>query len=137
MLMRTQFWKQRRRKVPCFFRLLSDLLKVHPVQQNQVLESKIMRHPSRTTASKKVEKAPPAGLVLPSVGGTLPSSQIIGSALGSVPLSTSLGPSSGQGPQMFLKINVENAVDAVHISTTIPVCVHLMSSLFLQTLLNV
>jgi len=88
------------------------------VQQNQILESKIMRHPSRKTAAKKVEKASPAGLVRP---GTLPSSQILGSALGSVPLSTSLGPSSGHGPQIFLKIKVEDAVDAVHISTTIEV----------------
>lgn len=118
-----------------FFRLFRDLFQLpYVVQQNQLLESKIMRHPSRTTSAKKVEKLPPAGLVRPSGGGTLPSSQVLGSAVGSVPLSTSLGPSSGHGPQIFLKIKVEDTVDAVHISTTIEVSV--LVSFLLKMILN-
>ncbi|TFK66345.1 hypothetical protein BDN72DRAFT_844502 [Pluteus cervinus] len=89
------------------------------VQQNQVLESKIVRRPSRTTSSKKHEKLTvPSTHTLP----TIPSgSAIFGSALGSLSLSTSLGPSSSHGPQIFLRIRVEDTADAVHISTTIPV----------------
>lgn len=84
------------------------------VQQNQLLELKIQRLPSRMT--KKAEKLPVPGL-LPIVSS---SSGVFGFTLGSVPLSTSLGPSSSHGPQIFLRIRVDTA-DAVHISTTIPV----------------
>lgn len=56
----------------------------------------------------------------------LPSSYAA-SALGSVPLSTSLGPSSSHGPQIFLRVRVEDNPDDVHISTTIPVCVYLFN----------
>ncbi|KAG6829351.1 hypothetical protein H0H92_004717 [Tricholoma furcatifolium] len=82
-------------------------------QQNQILDSKIQRHPSRMT--KKVEKlsVPAASLA--------PSSAILGTTLGSLPLSTSLGPSSSQGPPIFLRIQVADTADAVHIYTTIPV----------------
>jgi len=86
------------------------------VQQNQLLESKIQRLPSRMT--KKAEKLPVSGL-LPIVSA---SSGAFGSTLGSLPLSTSLGPSSSHGPQIFLRIRVDTA-DAVHVSTTIPVYV--------------
>ncbi|KAG6916070.1 hypothetical protein DXG01_008544 [Tephrocybe rancida] len=83
-------------------------------QQNQLLDSKIQRHPSRMT--KKAEK-----LVAPAPSIAAPSSAVFGSALGSLPLSTSLGPSSSHGPPIFLRIRVADTADAVHISTTIPV----------------
>ncbi|KAF8880010.1 stress-activated map kinase interacting protein 1-domain-containing protein [Infundibulicybe gibba] len=86
------------------------------IQQNQILESKIQRRPSRTSAAKKPEKLTVPGPSAP-VG---PGSAVSHTTLGSVPLSTSLGPSSSHGPQMFLRIRVDTA-DAVHVSTTIPV----------------
>ncbi|KAF8217816.1 stress-activated map kinase interacting protein 1-domain-containing protein [Mycena galopus ATCC 62051] len=88
------------------------------IQQNQLIESKIQRHPSRLTAAKKQEK--PSALTLAVAGSALPGSGIFGSALGgSVPFSTSLG--AGHGPQIFLRIKVEDTEDTVHIATTIPV----------------
>ena len=88
------------------------------VQQNQVLEGKIQRRPSRTTLAKKPEKLNSLG---PSaVPVQTPGSAVYNSMLGSV-LSTSLGPSSSHGPQIFLRIRVADTADAVHISTTIPV----------------
>jgi hypothetical protein len=89
------------------------------VQQNEILASKIQRRPSRTVSSKKPERLIPTGLTLPPI--TLGTSGGLSSTLGSVPLSTSLGPSSSHGPQIFLRIRVTDAADAVHISTTIPV----------------
>ena len=89
------------------------------VQQNELIESKIQRRPSRTT-SKKPDKLLVPGPSLPIVA---PGSAVFGITLGSVPLSTSLGPSSSHGPQIFLRIRVADAADAVHISTTIPVYV--------------
>jgi len=85
------------------------------VQQNQLLESKIQRLPSRMT--KKAEKLPVPAILTTGA----PSSAVFGSTLGSLPLSTSLGPSSSHGPQIFLRIRVADTADAVHISTTIPV----------------
>ena len=79
-----------------------------------MLESKIQRHPSRTTVAKKSERLNTLG---PNVPTQTPGSA---SMLGSV-LSTSLGPSSSHGPQIFLRIRVADTADAVHISTTIPV----------------
>ncbi|KAF8962331.1 stress-activated map kinase interacting protein 1-domain-containing protein [Flammula alnicola] len=84
------------------------------IQQNRVLEGKIQRRPSRTSAAKKIDKLNLPNPNLPSVA---PGSAVYGSTLGSV-LSTSLGPSSSHGPQIFLRIHT---ADAVHISTTIPV----------------
>ncbi|KAH0587039.1 hypothetical protein H2248_005860 [Termitomyces sp. 'cryptogamus'] len=84
-------------------------------QQNQLLDSKIQRHPSRIT--KKAEKL--INISAPNLGA--PSSAIFGSTLGSLPLSTSLGPSSSQGPPIFLRIRIADTADTVHISTTIPV----------------
>ncbi|KAJ7255218.1 stress-activated map kinase interacting protein 1-domain-containing protein [Mycena rebaudengoi] len=90
------------------------------VQQNQLIESKIQRHPSRVAAKKPVEKLSATTLAV--AGSALPGSGIFGSALGgSVPFSTSLGPTSGHGPQIFLRIKVEDTPDTVHIATTIPV----------------
>ncbi|KAJ7484524.1 stress-activated map kinase interacting protein 1-domain-containing protein [Mycena latifolia] len=90
------------------------------IQQNQLIESKIQRHPSRVTAAKKQDK--PSALALAVAGSALPGSGVFGSALGgSVPFSTSLGPTSGHGPQIFLRIKVEDTPITVHIATTIPV----------------
>ncbi|KAJ6461981.1 stress-activated map kinase interacting protein 1-domain-containing protein [Mycena vulgaris] len=90
------------------------------IQQNQLIESKIQRHPSRVTAAKKQEKS--SALSLAVAGSALPGSGVFGSALGaSVPFSTSLGPTSGHGPQIFLRIKVEDSPLTVHIGTTIPV----------------
>ncbi|KAF8156669.1 stress-activated map kinase interacting protein 1-domain-containing protein [Crassisporium funariophilum] len=95
------------------------ILEANPtqIQQNQTLESKIQRRPSRTTAAKRPEKLMLPG---PNIPTMTPGSAVYGSTLGSV-LSTSLGPSSGQGPQIFLRVRVADTADAVHISTTIPV----------------
>ncbi|PPQ68454.1 hypothetical protein CVT26_006041 [Gymnopilus dilepis] len=87
------------------------------IQQNKLLESKIQRRPSRTSAAKKPEK-----LNLPNAAPSIApgSAAFPGSQLGSM-LSTSLGPSSSHGPQIFLRIRVADTADAVHISTTIEV----------------
>ncbi|KAG1744258.1 stress-activated map kinase interacting protein 1-domain-containing protein [Suillus lakei] len=87
------------------------------IQQNEQLETKIQRRPSRVmTAPKKQDSGPPGGLTLPSVSG--PTSAMFGTT---PILSSSLGPSSSHGPQLFLRIRVADTADAVHISTTIPV----------------
>ncbi|KAL4259349.1 SIN1 family protein [Pleurotus pulmonarius] len=88
-------------------------------QQNEILEGKIQRRPSRTTAAarKVSDKSAPASLAIPTPSGSNP---IFGSNFSSAPLSTSLGPSSS-GPQIFLRIRVADTADAVHISTTINV----------------
>ncbi|KAJ6500564.1 stress-activated map kinase interacting protein 1-domain-containing protein [Mycena sanguinolenta] len=92
------------------------------IQQNQLIESKIQRHPSRLTAAKKQQEKPSSALSLAVAGSTLAGSGVFGSALGaSVPFSTSLGPLSGHGPQIFLRVKVEDTSDTVHIGTTIPV----------------
>ncbi|KAH9477743.1 Target of rapamycin complex 2 subunit sin1 [Psilocybe cubensis] len=85
------------------------------IQQNQILESKIQRRPSRTSAARKPEK-----LAVPNAPSTAPASTAYGSSLGSV-LSTSMGPSQSHGPQIFLRIRVADHADVVHISTTIEV----------------
>lgn len=87
------------------------------IQQNEQLESKIQRRPSRVMAApKKQDTGPSSGLALPSVSG--PASTMFGIT---PILSSSLGPSSSHGPQLFLRIRVADTADAVHISTTIPV----------------
>lgn len=91
------------------------------VQQNTLLESKIQRRPSRTMASAKKELNTTAtgggGLTVPSVSG--PGTSAL---FGTTPiLSSSLGPSSGHGPQIFLRIRLADTTETVHISTTIPV----------------
>nr|GAT49474.1 predicted protein [Mycena chlorophos] len=103
------------------------------IQQNRLIESNIQRHPSRmTTATKKVEIKPSALTVAVAASSALPGSGIFGSALGSVPFSTSLGPSSGHGPQILLRIKVEDGPDAIHIGTTISVS----SSIYMQEVLE-
>jgi len=90
---------------------------VNAVQQNRTLESKIQRRPSRIMGKKK--KQGPDGSLL-NVGSSLATGMsAAGSPLGISPAFGSL--TSGQGPQMFLRIRVAETADAVHISTTIPV----------------
>ncbi|KAH0833267.1 stress-activated map kinase interacting protein 1-domain-containing protein [Lanmaoa asiatica] len=88
------------------------------IQQNEQLETKIQRRPSRVMAApKKADALPVPGLVPPTVTGAG-----TGSLFGTTPiLSSSLGPSSSHGPPIFLRIRVADTADAVHISTTIPV----------------
>ncbi|CAK5282393.1 unnamed protein product [Mycena citricolor] len=103
------------------------------VQQNQLIASQIQRHPSRVTATKKVSDKLPVQQHLPVSSSALPGSGIFGSALGgSLPFSTSLGPTSGHGPQIFLRIKVEDTRDTVHIGTTIPVS----AGLYMQEVLE-
>ncbi|KAF5364725.1 hypothetical protein D9757_012495 [Collybiopsis confluens] len=100
------------------------------VAQNQILESKIQRRPSRTSGARKHELVKPPALNLPPYAGSgtgassssavFPSSLATGN-IGSFPLSTSLGPLSSHGPQMFLRVRIADTADAVHVSTTIPV----------------
>ncbi|KAJ7885095.1 stress-activated map kinase interacting protein 1-domain-containing protein [Mycena olivaceomarginata] len=92
------------------------------IQQNQLIESKIQRHPSRVTAAKKLKEKPSTQALNVVAGSALPGSGIFGSTLGgSVPFSTSLGPTSGHGPQIFLRVKVEDKEETVHIGTTINV----------------
>ncbi|KAF7323684.1 hypothetical protein MKEN_00589200 [Mycena kentingensis (nom. inval.)] len=91
------------------------------IQQNRLIESNIQRHPSRLTAAKKAEKPSALTLAVASTSA-LPGSGVFGSTLGgSLPFSTSLGPSSAHGPQILLRIKVEDGPDAIHIGTTISV----------------
>ncbi|KAG2752795.1 SIN1-domain-containing protein [Suillus brevipes Sb2] len=99
------------------------------IQQNEQLETKIQRRPSRVMAApKKQDSGPPGGLALPSVSG--PTSAMFGTT---PILSSSLGPSSSHGPQLFLRIRVADSADAVHISTTIPVS----AGMYMQEVLEV
>ena len=113
-------WKRALPKVriDCVVRYSLDLMRIYVVQQNQVLESKIQRRPSRTGAAKRPDK-----LNLPNhtSGASTPGSAVYGSNLTTSMLSSALGPSSVHGPQIFLRIRVADTADAVHISTTIPV----------------
>ncbi|KAI0065310.1 SIN1-domain-containing protein [Artomyces pyxidatus] len=90
------------------------------IQQNTILESKIQRSPSRVAKTRRLETSA-TNLTVPSSGSGLSASAILPSTLGNSIFSSSLGPSSGYGPQMFLRIRVQDTADAVHISTTIPV----------------
>ncbi|KAJ3781997.1 stress-activated map kinase interacting protein 1-domain-containing protein [Lentinula aff. detonsa] len=105
------------------------------VGQNQILESKIQRRPSRTSGARKPDSGKSSALTLPSYAGASSSSTIFSSSLanGSVPLSTSLGPGSSHGPQMFLRVRIADNADAVHVSTTIPVS----SGMYMQEVLEV
>ncbi|KAI6142833.1 stress-activated map kinase interacting protein 1-domain-containing protein [Pisolithus tinctorius] len=87
------------------------------IQQNEQLESKIQRHPSRIVAAPVKGALPATGLAPRSAPGTEASTLFSTTPL----LSSSLGPSSGQGPPIFLRIRVADTADAGHVSTTIPV----------------
>jgi len=112
-------WKRALLKVFLSFCTEGLLLIPLAVQQNQLLESKIQRRPSRTTTSgKRPEKL---NLQNQNLGSSTPGPAIYGSTVAASMLSSSLGPSSSHGPQIFLRIRVADTADAVHISTTIPV----------------
>lgn len=99
------------------------------IQQNEQLESKIQRRPSRVMAApKKQDSGPVGGMTLPAVSG--PTSAMFATT---PVLSSSLGPSSSHGPQLFLRIRVADTADAVHISTTIPVS----AGMYMQEVLEV
>ncbi|EIN09146.1 hypothetical protein PUNSTDRAFT_120545 [Punctularia strigosozonata HHB-11173 SS5] len=93
------------------------------IQQNKILESKIQRPTARLAPAKKRSDASTSNLtpnqhsLAASVSGISAGSM----PLSSVGLSSSLGPSSAHGPQLFLRVRVADAVDSVHVSTTIPV----------------
>ncbi|KAI0000629.1 stress-activated map kinase interacting protein 1-domain-containing protein [Russula compacta] len=88
------------------------------VQQNKILEGKIQRSPSRVAKPKKADLsnsslAPPSS-VAPSAST---------SALTSSTLNNSILPGSytSSGPQIFLRIRIQDTVDAAHLYTTISV----------------
>jgi hypothetical protein len=90
------------------------------VQQNKILEGKIQRSPSRVANTKKADSsngtlAPPS-VVAPSSGT---------SALPPSTLSNSIFPGSynSSGPQIFLRIRIQDTADAAHLYTTISVYV--------------
>jgi hypothetical protein len=89
------------------------------VQQNKILESKIQRSPSRVAKTKKADTssstlAPTAITASTSASTLLPST-----------LTNSVFPSSysSSGPQIFLRIRIQDTADAAHLYTTISVYV--------------
>lgn len=94
------------------------------VQQNKILEGKIQRSPSRVAKTKKADgsdstTAPSASTVLPSGG---PTSTLAPSTLTNAIVPGSYNPS---GPQIFLRIRIQDTVDEAHLYTTISVYVTL------------
>ena len=97
------------------------VLEATPAQitQNEILEAKIQRSPSRSAVKKKVSMP---NLSVAASGMASVSTALGSSALLSTSLSASLGPSTS-GPPIFLRVRVSDTADAdsVHFSTTIPV----------------
>ncbi|KAI5991140.1 hypothetical protein EDD15DRAFT_2449123 [Pisolithus albus] len=76
------------------------------IQQNEQLEGKIQRHPSRIVPAPGKATLPAGALAPPAVSGTEPSTQF-----GTTPvLSSSLGPSSGYGPPIFLLLKPPSSI---------------------------
>ena len=90
------------------------------VQQNKILEGKIQRSPSRVAKTKKPDASSSS---LPPSSSTAPSAST--SALPPSTLSNAIFPGSynSSGPQIFLRIRIQDTVDAAHLYTTISVCV--------------
>ena len=92
------------------------------VQQNKILEGKIQRSPSRVANVKKADSsngtlAPPSSVIPPSSSSSaMPPSTL---------LSNSIFPGSynSSGPQIFLRIRIQDTADAAHLYTTISVYV--------------
>ncbi|KAH9958015.1 stress-activated map kinase interacting protein 1-domain-containing protein [Russula dissimulans] len=89
------------------------------VQQNKILEGQIQRSPSRIAKTKKVDTpnstlAPPAAVV---------QSTSSSSALHPPTLSNGITPGSynSSGPQIYLRIRIQDTVDVAHLYTTIAV----------------
>ena len=89
------------------------------VQQNKILEGKIQRNPSRVANIKKADSSN-GTLAPPSVN---PPSSSSTSALPSSTLSNAVFPGSynSSGPQIFLRIRIQDTADAAHLYTTISV----------------
>ena len=90
-----------------------------PVQQNKILDGKIQRSP-RAPNGKKADSsngtlAPPTAAAPSSSTNAQPASM----------LSTSILPGSynSSGPQIFLRIRIQDTADAAHLYTTISVYV--------------
>ncbi|KAI9510177.1 stress-activated map kinase interacting protein 1-domain-containing protein [Russula earlei] len=88
------------------------------VQQNKVLEGQIQRSPSRVAKTKRADTsnsslAPPAA-----VPQSTSSSSLLPSTLSN---GISPGSYSSSGPQIFLRIRIQDTVDAAHLYTTISV----------------
>ena len=91
------------------------------MQQNKILEGKIQRSPSRVAKTKKPDAsnsslAPSSSTAMSSTStSTLPPST----------LSNAIFPGSynSSGPQIFLRIRIQDTVDAAHLYTTISVYV--------------
>jgi hypothetical protein len=90
------------------------------VQQNKILEGKIQRSPSRVAKTKKPDAS--SSSLAPS-SSTAPSAST--SALPPSTLSNAIFPGSynSSGPQIFLRIRIQDTVDAAHLYTTISVYV--------------
>jgi hypothetical protein len=90
------------------------------VQQNKILEGKIQRSPSRVANTKKADSSN-GTLAPPSVNA--PNSSSGTSALAQSALSNAIFPSSynSSGPQIFLRIRIQDTADAAHLYTTISV----------------
>jgi len=88
------------------------------VQQNKILEGQIQRSPSRISKTKKVDtpnstSVPPASVVQStSQSALLPSTLINGISPGSF---------NSSGPQIYLRIRIQDTMDAAHLYTTIAV----------------
>jgi hypothetical protein len=97
------------------------------VQQNKILESKIQRSPSRVAARTK--KPDSSSATLAPTAAIAPSTSA-GPALLPSTLSNSIFPGSynPSGPQIFLRIRIQDTADAAaHLYTTISVYVSLLS----------
>ncbi|KAI0287104.1 stress-activated map kinase interacting protein 1-domain-containing protein [Russula brevipes] len=96
------------------------VLEANPTQmeQNKILEGKIQRSPSRVAKTKRTDTSS-STLALPSV---VPPSTGSSSAPPST-LSNSIFPGSysSSGPQIFLRIRIQDTADAAHLWTTISV----------------
>ncbi|KAG9033539.1 hypothetical protein FRB95_014718 [Tulasnella sp. JGI-2019a] len=97
------------------------------VEQNRVVESKIVRRPSRLMIAKKAtgrsERSNTGGLVPPAVsgGGVAASARTTSDALTSapfLPVSHTSGATMASGPPVYLRVRVATTAD-MHYSTTI------------------
>ncbi|KAH9991561.1 stress-activated map kinase interacting protein 1-domain-containing protein [Russula vinacea] len=112
----------RETKISKFFFDAYAVLEANPtqVQQNKILEGKIQRSPSRVANVKKADSsngtlAPPSSVIPPSSSSSaMPPSTL---------LSNSIFPGSynSSGPQIFLRIRIQDTADAAHLYTTISV----------------
>ena len=91
------------------------------MQQNKILEGKIQRSPSRVAKTKR----PDASSLSLATSSTVAPSAASASALPPSTLSNAIFPGSynSSGPQIFLRIRIQDTVDATHLYTTISVYV--------------